>query len=109
MLNVPPLYRGCAGIMEATMRCTLKKGELFRLEGSNGGTALHCLAGTLWVTTGDGRDYLLSECRTLQTLPGRTALVEALQDAELRLEEKPAFIAAIMQLPGRVAGFMAAG
>jgi len=91
------------------MKCALKKGELFRLEGGNGGTVLRCPAGTLWVTTGDGRDYLLSDSRTLQIAPGVIALVEALQDAEIRLEEAPASIVAIRQLPGRDLRFMAAG
>jgi hypothetical protein len=91
------------------MKCALKKGELFRLEGGNGGTVLRCLAGALWITTGDGRDYLLTDSRTLQASPGKTALVEALQDTEIRLEEAAASIAAIRQLPGRVLRFMAAG
>jgi len=91
------------------MKCALKKGELFRLESGNGGTLLRCLSGTLWVTTGDGRDYLLSASRTLRLSPGIAALVEALQEAEMRLEEAPAAIAAIRQLPGRDLRFMAAG
>lgn len=69
------------------MKCSLGKGELFKLE-TAAGSDLRCLKGLLWITVGDGRDYLLTDSSPLQRLHGKTALIEALEDSEIRFENQ---------------------
>ena len=88
------------------MRCSLQKGELFTLEAATG-SALRCLKGSLWVTVGDGIDYLLTDCRTAQKIAGKRALIEALEDSEIRLDEKAGSTLSIIAGLQRAAGFMA--
>jgi hypothetical protein len=68
------------------MECSLERGDLLRLEGGRQGTLLHCLKGTLWLTKGDGRDYLVHGGGSLRLEAGAAAVVEALRPAELRME-----------------------
>lgn len=84
------------------MKCALKKGELIKVELSSGENQLRCLSGALWITTGNGVDYLLVECGFLGNLTGKQALVEALEDSELQIDRLTARIPSIGHLsPGR--------
>ena len=69
------------------MECTLTKGELIRLDGGKGGVLLHCMAGTLWLTSGDGTDYLIKAGTSFEITTNRIAVVEALESVEFRLGE----------------------
>jgi hypothetical protein len=88
------------------MRCSLGKGELFKLEAASG-NCLRCLKGLLWVTVGDGRDYLVTDGCPIQRLSGKTALIEALEDSEIRLEGLTGQTMSIKSGFQRAAGFMA--
>lgn len=69
------------------MLITLPENELLRIDGKRRHLSLHCLAGTIWVTDGSGRDYLLGAGRTFTMAGSGTAIVEALGRAEVRLLE----------------------
>ena len=71
------------------MECSLGTGDLLRLTGGSQGTRLHCLRGTVWLTRGDGVDYLVHQGQSIALACADSALVEALGAAEVRLE--PAF------------------
>jgi hypothetical protein len=73
------------------MECSLGKGELMRLSGSERGLLLHCLSGTIWLTTGDGRDYLVLQGKSFQLQEGASALAEALDSGRIRLEPYPGY------------------
>lgn len=88
------------------MKCSLGKGELLSLE-SFSESDLRCLKGLLWITVGDGRDYLLTDNCPLQRLSSKTALIEALEDSELRLESRAGQTMSMKAGLQRVAGFMA--
>ena len=68
------------------MECCLGKGELMDVAGGDRGLVLRCLKGTLWLTVGNGMDYLIYQGRCFKLGAGVTALVEALGSAEMRLE-----------------------
>lgn len=68
------------------MECCLVKGELMQLSGGRRGLKMHCRKGTMWVTVGDGADYLVQQGSFFEIKPGTTALAEALHPVELRLE-----------------------
>jgi hypothetical protein len=70
------------------MECCLGNGELMRLAGGQG-LVLRCLKGTLWLTVGDGIDYLIYEGSSFKVGAGASAIVEALGAAEMRLESEP--------------------
>ena len=67
------------------MECNLGRGDLLRLDGKPKGVVLYCLAGTVWITNGDGMDYLVPAGRNFEMKPGASAVVEALGSAEIRL------------------------
>lgn len=67
------------------MECCLGKGELMRLSGGAEGLVLFCLKGTIWLTTGDGRDYLVRQGSSFELKEGDQALAEALGSADIRL------------------------
>jgi len=67
------------------MLITLPEKELLRIDGKRRPLSLHCLAGTIWVTDGSGRDYLLGAGRAFTTTGSGTVVVEALGGAEVRL------------------------
>ena len=67
------------------MKCTLGTGDLLRLEGGPKGVLLHCLQGTVWLTNGDGADYLVRPGESFALAKAATAVVEALGVAEIRL------------------------
>lgn len=69
------------------MECSLKKGELIRLDGGKNGLALHCMTGTLWLTTGDGRDHLINAGTGFEVPLDKVAVAEALETSEFRLGE----------------------
>jgi len=71
------------------MECHLGVGELLRLEGGSEGVVLHCLKGTIWLTQGDGVDRLVQRGLSFRLAAGATAIVEALDLAELRLDASP--------------------
>jgi len=72
------------------MECCLAKGELIRLDGGTGGLVVRCTAGAVWLTCGDGVDYLLSAGRSFELAAGRIAVSEALESAEIFLGEPAA-------------------
>jgi hypothetical protein len=89
------------------MKCALKKGELIKVELSSGENLLRCLSGALWITTGNGVDYLLAECGSLGKLTGKHALVEALEDSELQIDRVTAKIPSVGYLSSGGFRFMA--
>lgn len=88
------------------MDCSLRKGELFVFETVTE-SSLRCLKGALWVTVGDGIDYLLTDCRSIQKIAGKRALVEAMEDSEIRLESAVGAALSIRKGVQGTAGFMA--
>jgi hypothetical protein len=68
------------------MDCTLGKGDLLRINGQPGGVVLRCLKGTVWITNGNGIDYLVHEEGVFRLDPTATALIEALCFAEVSLK-----------------------
>jgi len=69
------------------MECNFVEGELIRLAGGKTGLTLRCRTGLLWLTRGDGQDYLIAAGNGFELGRGESALVEALQPSELRLGE----------------------
>ncbi len=72
------------------MECCLAEGELIRLDGGTAGLVLRCTGGTVWLTCGDGADYLVSAGRSFELPAGRLAVAEALETAEFCLGEPAA-------------------
>lgn len=72
------------------MECSLSQGELIRLDGETDGVIIRCTGGTIWLTCGDGRDYLVSAGNSFALGAGQFAVAEALHKAECTLV-KPAF------------------
>ena len=68
------------------MECTLGKGDLLSINGRPRGIVLRCLKGTVWITNGNGVDYLVHEGSTFRLDPAATAVIEALGSAEVHLE-----------------------
>ncbi|QWV92614.1 DUF2917 domain-containing protein [Geomonas oryzisoli] len=68
------------------MECSLGKGELLNLAGGAYGITLRCLTGTIWLTKGDGRDYLIRQGSSFELTKGEAALAEALEAAELQMK-----------------------
>jgi hypothetical protein len=71
---------------DIAMECTLGMGDLLSLKGGSKGLMLHCLQGTIWLTQGDGVDYLIHQGHHFDLGPEATAVIEALGLAEFRLE-----------------------
>jgi len=71
------------------MECSLAQGELIRLDGGKDGVTLRCKSGSIWLTCGDGRDYLLSAGKSFEIAARQFAVAEALLTAECVLG-KPA-------------------
>ena len=69
------------------MECCLAPKELLRLDGGTGGVRVRCSSGTVWLTRGDGVDYIIPGGRIFDLAAGETALVEALEPATIRLGE----------------------
>lgn len=67
------------------MEWCIGKGELLRLESGTTGLTLRCASGIVWITRGDGADYLLAPGRCFDLARGENALVEGLQASELHL------------------------
>ncbi|MBJ6801768.1 DUF2917 domain-containing protein [Geomonas propionica] len=67
------------------MECSLEKGELLSLTGGPFGLTLRCLTGTVWLTKGDGMDYLVRRGSGFELAKGESALAEALEAAELQM------------------------
>ena len=80
------------------MECCLAPGELIRFDGGKNGAVLRCTNGTIWLTCGDGRDYLLSAGKSFTIAARQVAVAEALQTAECTLG-KPASARTISQSP----------
>lgn len=80
------------------MECSLNQGELIRLDGEKDGVILRCSSGTIWLTCGDGRDYLLSAGNCFELAAGQAAVAEALQTAECTIG-KPLLAGNPMQRP----------
>ena len=80
------------------MECCLAQGELIRLDGEKGGVVLRCTSGTIWLTCGDGRDYLLSAGNSFELAARQVAVAEALQTAECTLG-KPLITSNPLQRP----------
>ena len=71
------------------MECCLSQGELIRLDGGKDGVILRCRSGAIWLTCGDGRDYLISSGKSFELAARQVAVAEALRAAECILG-KPA-------------------
>jgi hypothetical protein len=69
------------------MECSLATGELIRLEGGALGLVLRCTTGGVWLTKGDGQDYLIRAGRSFELPAGESALVEALNPAGIFVME----------------------
>lgn len=69
------------------MECCLSQGELIRLDGDKNGVVLHCTSGTIWLTCGDGQDYLLSAGKSFALAARQAVVAEALQPAECTVEK----------------------
>lgn len=67
------------------MECSVGKGELLSLTGGRHGLTLRCVGGAIWLTKGDGRDYLVRCGENFDLGKGEAALAEALEPAELQL------------------------
>jgi hypothetical protein len=67
------------------MECYLAQGELIRLDGKKEGVVLRCTSGTIWLTCGDGRDYLLPVGKSFTIGARQFAVAEALQEVECTL------------------------
>ena len=80
------------------MECSLSQGELIRLDGEEDGVILRCSSGTIWLTCGDGRDYLLSAGNSFELAARQVAVVEALHAADCTVG-KPHVAGTIMQRP----------
>jgi hypothetical protein len=73
-----------------TMECCLAKDELIRLDGGANGLVLRCTGGAVWLTCGDGADYLICAGRSFELPAHRIAVAEALEAAEFCLGEPAA-------------------
>lgn len=80
------------------MECCLAKGELIRLDGGSGGVVLRCSGGALWLTCGDGADYLIRSGCSFELPPRLVAVAEALEAAGFDLGE-PAEAGAMLHKP----------
>ncbi|NTW99100.1 MAG: DUF2917 domain-containing protein [Geobacteraceae bacterium] len=80
------------------MECSLSQGELIRLDGERDGVILRCCSGTIWLTCGDGRDYLLSAGNSFELAAGQIAVAEALHGAECTVG-KPNLAGKTLQRP----------
>lgn len=100
--HIPEKYKVVITIAEPErgrqMKCELKKGELIKLDFGKGKDMVRCLRGALWITTGNGVDYLLSGCGYLGELTCRSALIEALEDSELQIDRVTANIPSVGHL-----------
>lgn len=72
------------------MECFLTKGELIRLDGGKDGLLLRCATGTVWLTRGDGADYLIYAGKSFKLSPRQVATVEALQAVKFYLDDAQA-------------------
>ena len=77
------------------MECCLAQGELIRFDGGKDGATLRCTSGTVWLTCGDGRDYLLSAGKCFVIGANQVAVVEALYTAECTLAKTHMFSNAV--------------
>lgn len=71
------------------MECCLAQGELIRVDGEKEGVVLRCSTGIIWLTSGDGRDYLLSAGKSFSVAAHTVVVAEALQSAECTLCKPP--------------------
>ena len=67
------------------MECCLARGELMRVDGEKGGVVLRCTSGIIWLTSGDGRDYLLSAGKSFAVGARVVVVAEELQASECTL------------------------
>ncbi len=67
------------------MECCLGQGELIRVDGGKEGVTLRCSSGTVWLTCGNGVDYLLHAGKSFAVAANQVAVVEALHAAECTL------------------------
>lgn len=67
------------------MEWCLEQGESIRLKGGEDGLVLRCTTGTVWLTKGDGVDYLVQAGKRIELAKSECALVEALLPSELLL------------------------
>jgi quercetin dioxygenase-like cupin family protein len=89
------------------MECCLAQGELVRIDGERDGVTLRCTSGTIWLTCGDGRDYLLSAGKSFKIDPGHSAVAEALQTVKCTMLKTSAHSAVKVGATWSVANFSA--
>lgn len=67
------------------MECCLAQGELVKLDGGKESVTVRCTTGSVWLTKGDGVDYLIGAGSRMTLDAGESGLVEALLPAEIRI------------------------
>ncbi len=67
------------------MECYLAQGELIRVDGGKEGVTLRCTSGTVWLTNGNGVDYLLHAGKSFVVAANQVAVAEAIKSAECTL------------------------
>ena len=64
---------------------TLKKHNLWNIDGDRRGDVIHCLFGTLWLTQeGDLKDYILDAGQEFWVTRSGTVIVQALDDSKFQ-------------------------
>jgi quercetin dioxygenase-like cupin family protein len=75
-----------SGKGEGTMEISLDNGAVMAIDGGRGQLEFTCAGGRLWITRGDGRDYILTPGETLKAGRGEQLVVEAWGESRLLLE-----------------------
>lgn len=67
------------------MECCLAQGELVKLDSGKEAVTIRCTTGSVWMTKGDGIDYMVNAGSRITLTVGESALVEALVPSEIRI------------------------
>ncbi len=67
------------------MECSLSERELIWVDGEKGETVIQCRTGSVWVTRGDGADYIVRSGSCMKLSAGERCLVEALSASEIAI------------------------
>nr|WP_246525121.1 DUF2917 domain-containing protein [Geomobilimonas luticola] len=78
-MTVLPATGGKGGVVEIG----LDNGAVLGIDGRGQGFVLRCLAGCLWVTRGDGRDYFIKAGKTMEFGRSDSVVVEAWGEARV--------------------------
>lgn len=75
-----------SGQGEGTMEISLDNGAVVAIDGGRGQLEFICVSGRLWITRGDGRDYILMPGETLAARRGESLVVESWGESRLLLD-----------------------